>query len=172
MKLNLVNSFKSHLLYITIIPINNQGKHYMFKQLFIWTFGTFILLQAIQIDIPNPPKNIDKSKEIVASKEIMKMLKTSCYDCHSYQTKMPWYGSIVPLAWEIKSNIKHGRTWLNFQEWNNYDNEKKQKIYKGIVKSINLRMPIPMYLKLHKDAVLSKEQRQSIKKWAKSKIEE
>ena len=144
----------------------------MLKQILLWSGATLVLLQFIQVSIPPIPKNIDSSLEIQLPKEIENMFKTSCYDCHSYQTKMPWYGNIVPLAWEIKSNIKHGRTWLNFQEWNNYDDEKKQKIYKGIVKSINLRMPIPMYLKLHKDAVLSKEQRQSIKKWAKSKIEE
>jgi hypothetical protein len=144
----------------------------LLKQILLWSGATLVLLQFIQVSIPPIPKNIDSSLEIKLPKEIENMFKTSCYDCHSYQTKMPWYGNIVPLAWEIKSNIKHGRTWLNFQEWNNYDDEKKQKIYKGIVKSINLRMPIPMYLKLHKDAVLSKEQRQSIKKWAKSKIEE
>jgi hypothetical protein len=144
----------------------------MFKQLFIWTFGTFILLQAIQIEIPNPPKHIDKSKEIVAPKEIMKMLKTSCYDCHSYQTKMPWYGHISPISFEVKSHIKNGRIAANFQEWGNYTDEKKQKIYKGITKTINFQMPIPMYLSLHKEAKLTKEQRNQIKNWAKSFIKE
>ena len=144
----------------------------MFKQLFIWTFGTFILLQAIQIDVPNPPKNIDSSKEITAPKEIMEMLKTSCYDCHSYQTKMPWYGNISPISLEVKSHIKHGRLAVNFQEWENYTDEKKQKIYNGIVKTINFQMPIPMYLSLHEEAKLSKEERNQIKNWASSFIKE
>jgi len=142
----------------------------MFKHIFIWTFGAFILLQAIQINIPEPPKIIDPKKEIQAPKEIASLLKTSCYDCHSYQTTLPWYGNIAPVSWEVRSHIKDGRVWLNFQEWGNYDEEKKQKIYKGIVKTINLRMPIPMYVSMHEEAKLTTKQRKDIKVWAKSHI--
>ena len=144
----------------------------MFKQLLFWTLGTFILLQAIQIDIPKPPKTIDSNLEIKAPEKIMTLLKTSCYDCHSYQTKMPWYGNISPISFEVKSHIKEGRMAVNFQEWGNYDEAKKQKIYKGIVKTINFQMPIPMYLSIHKDAKLNKKQRNSIKTWAKSFVKE
>jgi len=144
----------------------------MFKHIFIWTFGAFILLQAIQINIPEPPKIIDPKKEIQAPKEIASLLKTSCYDCHSYQTTLPWYGNIAPVSWEVRSHIKDGRVWLNFQEWGNYDEEKKQKIYKGIVKTINLRMPIPMYVSMHEEAKLTTKQRKDIKVWAKSHITE
>ena len=144
----------------------------MFKQLLFWTLGTFILLQAIQIDIPKPPKTIDSNLEIKAPEKIMTLLKTSCYDCHSYQTKMPWYGNISPISFEVKSHIKEGRMAVNFQEWGNYDEDKKQKIYKGIVKTINFQMPIPMYLSIHKDAKLNKKQRNSIKTWAKSFVKE
>lgn len=142
----------------------------MFKQIFLWVFGTFIVLQAIQIDIPEIPKEIDNSKEIKAPKEITTLLRTSCYDCHSYETKIPWYGNIAPISWEVRSHIKEGRIWLNFQEWASYDEEKKQKIYKGIVKTINLRMPIPMYVSMHEEAALTSTQRKEIKVWAKSHI--
>jgi len=144
----------------------------MFKQLLFWIFGTFILLQTIQIDIPKPPKSIDSNLEIKAPKKIMTLLKTSCYDCHSYQTKIPWYGNISPISFEVKSHIKEGRMAVNFQEWENYDEAKKQKIYKGIIKTINFQMPIPMYLSIHKDAKLNKKQRDSIKAWAKSFVKE
>jgi len=144
----------------------------MFKHIFIWTFGAFILLQAIQINIPEPPKIIDPKKEIQAPKEIASLLKTSCYDCHSYQTTLPWYGNIAPVSWEVRSHIIDGRRWVNFQEWGNYDEEKKQKIYKGIAKSINLRMPIPMYLKMHEEAKLTSKQRKLIKSWAQVLVKE
>jgi hypothetical protein len=144
----------------------------MFKHLLFWTLGTFILLQAIQIDIPKPPKIIDPTKEIKAPKEIIKIFKTSCYDCHSYQTKMPWYGNISPISLEVKSHIKKGREVVNFQEWDNYDDAKKQKIYKGIAKTINFRMPMPMYLTMHKEAKLTQKERNMIKKWAENHIKE
>ncbi len=142
----------------------------MFKQILLWTGATFLLLQLIQIKVPNPPANIDPQKEIKAPKEIASMLKTSCYDCHSYKTKMPWYGHISPMSLEVKSHIKEGRLAVNFQEWGNYSDEKKQKIYKGIVKTINFAMPMPMYLTIHKDAKLTQAQRNKIKAWAKSYI--
>lgn len=151
--------------------INHQG-YTMFKQLLLWTLGTFIMLQAIQIKIPEPPKNIDPAKEIQLPKEMMSTFKTSCYDCHSYQTKMPWYGHIFPMSLEVKSHIKEGRSAVNFQEWGNYDETKKQKIYKGIAKTINFQMPMPMYLSIHKEAKLTQKQRNKIKSWAKNHIKE
>ncbi len=144
----------------------------MFKHIALWTAGTFIVLQAIQIKIPEAPKVIDPKKEIQAPEQIHAMLKTSCYDCHSYQTKMPWYGNIFPMSLEVKSHIKDGRIAVNFEEWGNYDEEKKQRVYKGIVKTINFSMPMPMYLKMHEDAKLTQKQRNTIKKWAKSYVKE
>ena len=144
----------------------------MLKQLFFWVIGAFVLLQAIQIDIPEAPKTIDPAVALKAPKEIDAMFKTSCYDCHSYETKMPWYGNISPISLEVKSHIKNGRLAVNFQEWENYDEEKKQRIYKGIAKTINFQMPIPMYLNWHEEAKLTKEERNQIKTWAKSHIKE
>jgi hypothetical protein len=142
----------------------------MLKIIALWAVGLFIVLQAIQIDIPDTPKTIDPKNEIDAPEKIMHLLKTSCYDCHSYQTKMPWYGNIAPISFEVKSHVKDGRAWLNFQEWKSYDEAKKQKIYRGIVKTIDFRMPIPMYLKMHEEAKLTKSQRDEIKQWAQSHI--
>lgn len=139
----------------------------MFKQILIWGVGAFVLIQAIQITIPPIPDKIDKSKEMPMPKEIATLMKTSCYDCHSYETNMPWYGHVAPISWEVQSHIKEGRLALNFQEWGNYSEEKKQKIYDGIAKTINLRMPMPMYISMHKNADLSHEQRKKIKVWAK-----
>ena len=143
----------------------------MFKQLLLWIFGAFIALQAIQITIPDIPKNIDPKNEIKAPGEIMHMLKTSCYDCHSYRTNIPWYGHISPVSLEVKSHIKNGREAVNFQEWEKYSHTKQQKIYEGIVKTINFRMPMPMYLIVHEEAKLSKEQRGTIKNWAQSHLD-
>ncbi|MDM5271654.1 heme-binding domain-containing protein [Sulfurovum sp. zt1-1] len=142
----------------------------MLKILFGWVVGALLLLQFIQIDIPVPSTPIDKNNEVKVSDEIMGMLKTSCYDCHSYETKIPWYGHVFPFSMEVKSHIKKGREWLNFQEWDKYSDEKKQKIYKGIVQTIDHKMPLPMYLEMHEDAQLTQIQRDEIKNWAQSNI--
>ena len=144
----------------------------MLKHIVLWVLGSLLLLQFVQIPIPDTPKNIDKDGEIKAPKHIVSILKTSCYDCHSYQTNIPWYGNIAPVSWEVRSHIIEGSAWVNFEKFNTYSQEKKEKIYKGIAKSINFRMPIPMYLKMHEDAKLTQAQRKEIKMWAKSYIKD
>ena len=143
----------------------------MFKTVLMWVAAALLLAQAIQIDIPEP-EAVDPKAVIQAPEKIMTMFKTSCYDCHSSETNMPWYGNVAPISWEVRSHIKQGRKWLNFQIWESYDEEKKQKLYKGIAKSISLSMPIPMYLNLHEEAKLTRAQRESIRKWAQSNIKE
>ncbi len=46
----------------------------MFKQLLFWSIGAFVLLQAIQIEIPDAPKSIDPNSEIEEAEAIMGML--------------------------------------------------------------------------------------------------
>jgi len=143
----------------------------MAKTIALWGIAFLLLLQTVQIEI-STPSAIDPKREIDAPKEIINMLKVSCYDCHSYQTKMPWYANVAPFSWSVRSHIKKGRNWFNFQEWNSYDEEKKQKIYKGIAKTISYSMPMPMYLSFHDEAKLTQQERNRIKKWAQNNIKD
>ncbi len=137
-----------------------------------WLLGTILVLQFIQIKIPPAPK-ATKADEIKAPKDVMAILKTSCYDCHSNETKMPWYGNISPISIGVHSNIKEGRAWLNFSIFNKYNEQKKQKIYKGIVDSLKVKkMPPPEYLLIHRNARLTKEQIKTLSNWAQSLIKE
>jgi len=141
------------------------------KTIFLWTFGTILLLQFVRIDVPNPPKATPED-EIKAPKEVMVLLKKSCYDCHSNHTKWPWYSKVVPISWQINSNVKNGREWLNFSIWSKYDQKKKDKIYKGIVNALRIKMPPAEYLLIHKEARLSPKERKTITDWAQSKIKD
>ncbi len=139
----------------------------MIKKILIWVIAPLLIIQLIKIDIVEV-KQVDKELEIKAPQKVLAILEKSCYDCHSYKTKMPWYGDIAPLSWEVRGHIKDARKWLNFQEWENYNEDKKQQIYKGIYKTVGKSMPIPMYLTMHKDAELSKDEESILKEWVKS----
>ena len=141
------------------------------KIMFLWLLGAFILIQFIWIDVPNPPK-AKPSDEIQAPEKIKKLLVTSCYDCHSNHTKWPWYSYVAPVSFEVRTHVKNGRNWLNFSIWNQYDEKKKQKLLKSIVKAIDWKMPPPDYMMIHKDARLTPSQRKEIKEWAKSQIKD
>ncbi len=135
-----------------------------------WTAAVLLLIQLIKIDIPTPPPSTP-ADEIKAPPHIMSMLKRSCYDCHSSTTKWPWYANIAPISFEVRGHVKDGRNWLNFNLWNKYSHKKQQERLDGIVKTIDYKMPIPDYLFIHKDARLSQQERQEIKKWAQSQID-
>jgi len=136
-----------------------------------WIVAALLLLQLVRIDIPEPPK-ATPADEIQAPKQIHALLKRACYDCHSNSTRWPWYANIAPISFEVRGHVKDGRAWLNFNIWNRYDEKKQQERLKGIVKSINFKMPIPSYLWAHPEARLTHEEREAIKKWAQSQIKE
>ncbi|WP_187647557.1 heme-binding domain-containing protein [Nitrosophilus labii] len=112
----------------------------------------------------NPP--VDKSKEIKVPAKVMEIFKRSCYDCHSNETHWPWYADVAPMKWVVRRDVVQGRKALNFSIWQDYDEEKREKLKKSIYRSVNLAMPLPQYLWLHPDAKLSQEDKKIVRDWA------
>lgn len=135
------------------------------KKILIFTLIALIAIQFIKIDI-NKNKDSNSSIEIVAPANIKTILQESCYDCHSNNYKIPWYGDIAPSSWFVRSHINNGRKVLNFSEFNNYEKVKQKKLYSDIAKSIVLRMPLSSYTWLHKNSTLTKDDKDAIKVWA------
>ncbi|MGB5917914.1 MULTISPECIES: heme-binding domain-containing protein [unclassified Arcobacter] len=126
-------------------------------------FVVLLLMQAIQIDKTNPV--IDKSLEIQTPKEVKVLLKNACYDCHSSETIWPWYSSIAPGSWIIEGHVVDGRKALDFSKWANYTKEEKEKKLKEIYRTAYAAMPLASYTWIHKEANLTKEQRELIREW-------
>ncbi len=131
----------------------------------------FIAIQFIKVDIK---EQIDTSKEleIQAPKEVVAILKNSCYDCHSNSVSLPWYGYVAPTSWYVRDHIKSGREILNFSEFNAYDEATRQKKYEKIIEATVIRMPLPSYTLVHRSSELSYDEKQLIKEWVKSKMQE
>ena len=45
------------------------------------------------------------------------LVVAACYDCHSNETKTPWYGKIAPVSWWVTNHVDDGRAAVNFSEW-------------------------------------------------------
>jgi len=54
--------------------------------------------------------------DIAAPPAIEAILKRSCYDCHSNETRWPWYGYVAPFAWWLERDVGLGRKQLNFSD--------------------------------------------------------
>ena len=101
-------------------------------------------------------------------KEISLILKESCYDCHSNNTSYPWYNKIQPAAWFLENHIKEGKNELNFNNWNNLSNRRKNSKLKSIINQINdYKMPLRSYRLIHRSAILSKSEKELVTNYMK-----
>src|SRR5262249_17251950 len=50
--------------------------------------------------------------------ETRAMAARACFDCHSNETRWPWYANVAPASWLVQHDVEEGRTDLNFSEWN------------------------------------------------------
>ena len=99
----------------------------MKKKILIGLVIVFVIIQFFRIDKTNP--TINKADDFISITnpplEIASMLKASCYDCHSNETKYPWYSSISPVSWWVKHHVDEGRDELNFSKWSTFSEKKK-----------------------------------------------
>ena len=133
------------------------------KQTIVILISLFVIIQFIRIDKTN--EKTDKNLEIKAPQNVITMLKTACYDCHSNEVKWPWYSNIAPFSWMISRHVKDGRKALNFSTWENYTKEQKDKKLKEIFRTAYASMPLNSYKWIHDDANLTKAQRTTIRDW-------
>ena len=138
----------------------------MLKSFWFWLVILFIAMQPFSFDVP-AKLPVKPNEELQAPKEVLAILKRSCYDCHSSETKAPWYFTVAPISWYTQRNVKNARKIINFSKWNSYSKEKRLKVLKDIPKSIVIRMPQQDYLYLHTKAKLSKEDKKLLKNWTK-----
>lgn len=100
------------------------------------------------------------------------ILLTSCYDCHSNNTRYPWYASLQPGAWWMASHIKEGKAELNFDEFANYSSRRKLSKLRAIRGAIEEgSMPLPSYILMHKDARLTPIDQKILKDWIKISLD-
>jgi len=144
------------------------------KWYLIFVLVSLFIIQFIRIDKSQPeagPQNdfINISK---TPNEIAKMIKTSCYDCHSYHLKYPWYAEIAPISWYIKHHVNEGLERVNFSNWQAYTNKKASRKLEACSETVELEnMPLSSYTFLHKDAELSKDQIEVLSTWFKKLAE-
>lgn len=134
------------------------------KKYFLYVLIPLVLIQFVPVDRENP--TFDKTMEVSAPSEVMTILNNSCYDCHSNETKWPFYSKIAPISWLVSSDVKDGRRNLNFSEWNKMSDSKKKDKKDEIVEEISRdTMPLPIYLVIHSSASLSNEDKLLLKNW-------
>jgi len=131
--------------------------------------GILLAIQLIRPEKTNQP--INESIALKAPKEVMTILKASCYDCHSDETKWPFYSDIAPISWSVIAHVNDGREALNFSRWSEIDPETKTKRLKRAIKTVNNgMMPLSDYLMFHDEAILDNDKKQIIVDWCNAQL--
>ena len=132
--------------------------------------AVFVLIQLFPLDRDNPVA--DPSSEIELQGEVRMIVQTACYDCHSNNTRWPWYSYVAPVSWLVTYDVHEGRDELNFSMWNTYSKKRINRKFQEIVEEIEEEeMPLPIYLLMHSEADIDESQRAILINWARSNLD-
>lgn len=128
----------------------------------------FVIMQFIPVDrsVPAVDENADFLVLTEAPESIRLLMSTACYDCHSYQSRYPWYSNIAPVSFWLQGHIDDAREHLNFSLWSGYDAGKRDHKLEEMVEEVGEgEMPLNSYLWGHPEARLTDAQRKALTDW-------
>lgn len=139
------------------VPGNPKEAHLMGKILAV------LLLAVIAIQfVPygrsysNPPAGVEPAWDRPQTRELF---FRACGDCHSHQTRWPWYSRIAPVSWLVQHDVDEGREHFNVSLWGvqnrNKGDEAAQELHEG-------EMPPWFYLLPHPEAKLSPAEKKAL----------
>lgn len=123
--------------------------------------GVFVLLFAVMQLLPvgaprdNPPVVAEPAWDSPRTRELF---FRACADCHSNQTRWPWYAKVAPVSWLVTHDVAEGREHFNVSEWHRPQedaNEAAEELREG-------KMPPRTYLPAHPEALFSEAEKREL----------
>jgi len=125
----------------------------------------FVAMQLVPVERSNPPVTADFD----GPPEVAQVLRASCYDCHSNESKWPWYSRVAPTSWLVAHDVEEAREHLNFSHWARLDEGRRRKLAEEIWEEVEEgEMPLKIYLVAHSDARLDDAAMTLLREWSKS----
>jgi len=94
------------------------------------------------------------------------IFRRACRDCHSEETRFPWYSYVAPVSWLVRRDVTRGREWLNLSRWSEYPLVRKERLLSEIANQVEDReMPLPKYAWMHREAQLTDAEVEAIFRW-------
>lgn len=141
----------------------------MIKKILVILLIAFIVIQFIR-----PQKNIlpgaqpnDISTLYPVPADVDSILTIACKDCHSNNTRYPWYNNLQPTAWYLANHVKDGKRSFNLNEFATYPVARQYDKIEEIKKQIDKGdMPLSSFTLIHRDAILSDAQKKTVISWS------
>ncbi len=129
-----------------------------------------VAAQSVRFPRTNPPIK----SAMPAPARVEALLRRGCYDCHSNETRWPWYTAVAPPSWLAHHDVVEGRKRLNFSAWDAYISDPGTAIHKleKVRRLADLdEMPPWHYRLFHREARLSPSDRQLLSDWTSREID-
>lgn len=145
----------------------------LIKQMGIMLGILAIAIQFIPVNHQNP--TVDPKQDYLmvsgAPAEVGKILKAACYDCHSYESKYPWYSYVAPISFLVQNHIEEGRSKVNFSKWGSSSAHDLAEAAEEIPETIaEGEMPLWDYAMMHPEARLSKDEKRALLFWFRARM--
>ena len=141
----------------------------MFRRLLLGLLFAFLVLQCFR-----PAKNIsaqppgpeDFIVRHAPPPEVAQLLRVACYDCHSNNTRYPWYTNVQPVGWWLQSHVNDGKAHLNLAEFGRYTPGHRADKIDSMIDELTFRtMPLKSYTLIHRNAKLTKAESYALADW-------
>jgi len=87
---------------------------------------------------------------------VMSTLRRACFDCHSNETRWPWYSSLPIVSSLIAHDVRSARGQFNFSHWTEYNPFDRASLLVKICElATSHTMPPQRYRLLHAEARLA-----------------
>lgn len=119
------------------------------------TVALLLAAQLVPAPRTNPPARVVVQWD---SPQAQALWQRACADCHTNETRWPWYTAIAPASWLMISHVNEGRQALNLSELDlsQLSTARKARLMEEIARAIRAgTMPPPDYLLIHPEARLS-----------------
>ncbi len=128
------------------------------------------ILLAAQFVPANRTNPVAQGK-LTAPPRIQAKFRRACYDCHSNETRWPWYSRVAPLSWFIVRDVDHGRKEINFSQWESYYPATRRRKLQWMDRSLHdEKMPPWSYRLTHRGARLTDDDRDALEHWIESEL--
>jgi hypothetical protein len=110
-----------------------------------WLAGVFALIQLVPYGRTHTnPRVVEEPRW--DSPRTRELAVRACFNCHSNETKWPWYAKLAPFSWVVQFDVETARSVINFSEWNRtYDLAPYcgQSVRTGNMPTVKYRMAHP-----------------------------
>ena len=143
----------------------------MLKKTLLVLLAVLVIIQFI-----HPRKNKAEGPQsnyigntFAVPEDVKTILAKACNDCHSNNTRYPWYASLQPVHWWMNGHINDGKRGINFDNYTNRPLRFQYHKMEDVVEQLkDGKMPLNSYTWIHKAAKLTAEEKAKITGWAES----